>query len=472
MLPDDYVEDIFLCRVSQDKVTNEYGNYLLNLCKASGLRIMNGRIGSDDGLGKFTCVTENGCSVVDYVLCKPDLMIFFTGFSVEEPNISSDHCEIRFCIGPSNSRTQEENADDFEHIEFTYKWDSSAKEQFIQTLNSNAIQDRLHDITEGLNFVGNESDIDSNLNCFYRIIDNVCSPTFKKKIKNSKLSNNITQTQSKKQQWFDSECEDQQNMFYSSLHDYRREKSELNRQSMVENRSAYKKLLRKKRYQYDKNQTQKLEEARFKNAKEYWKLLKGLCPRKSSNLNVSHFENYFKAVNNPDSVFFQPDEDAIDFNERYLDGELQIIFDELNDEISRAEIFKACKELSVGKSGGPDFVLNEFFKYGINEMANYLHRLFNVIFEKGYFPSKWTEGFIVPLHKKGDVNQVENYRGITLLSTFGKLFSRILNNRLTEWAEEYHIYVEAQAGFRKHMGTIDNIFVLHGVINHLLNENK
>ena len=43
---------------------------------------------------------------------------------------------------------------------------------------------------------------------------------------------------------------------------------------------------------------------------------------------------------------------------------------------------------------------------------------------------------------------------------------------LTEWAEEYHIYVEAQAGFWINMGTIDNIFVLHGVINHLLNENK
>ena len=69
------------------------------------------------------------------------------------------------------------------------------------------------------------------------------------------------------------------------------------------------------------------------------------------------------------------------------------------------------------------------------------------IVEKGYFPTKWTEGFIVPLHKKGDINQVENYRGITLLSTFGKLFSRILNNQLTDWAEEYHIYVEAQAGF-------------------------
>ena len=148
------------------------------------------------------------------------------------------------------------------------------------------------------------------------------------------------------------------------------------------------------------------------------------------------------------------------------------MFDDLNSDISYAEIFKACRELSVGKSGGSDFVLNEFFKYGINEMANYLCKLFNVIFQKGYFPIKWTEGFIVPLHKKGDINQVENYRGITLLSTLGKLFSRILNTRLTEWAEQYHIYVESQTGFRKNTGTIDNIFVLHGVINHLLNENK
>ena len=42
----------------------------------------------------------------------------------------------------------------------------------------------------------------------------------------------------------------------------------------------------------------------------------------------------------------------------------------------------------------------------------------------------------MPLHKKGDINQVENYRGITLLSALGKLFSRILNNLLTDWAEE------------------------------------
>ena len=111
----------------------------------------------------------------------------------------------------------------------------------------------------------------------------------------------------------------------------------------------------------------------------------------------------------------------------------------------------------LGKAGGPDFVLNEFFKYGIDILIAYLGRLFNVVFNKGYFPEKWTEGFILPLHKKGNINQVDNYRGITLLRPLGRLFTHVLNNRLRDWSESYHIYVEAQSGFRKNMGAIDNI---------------
>ena len=105
-------------------------------------------------------------------------------------------------------------------------------------------------------------------------------------------------------------------------------------------------------------------------------------------------------------------------------------------------------------------------------MVSYLHVLFNKLFDLEYFPESWSEGFIVPLHKKGSKDDVNNYRGITLLSTLGKLFTSILNNRLKTWAEEYHVYVEAQAGFRASMGTTDNIFVMHGVINHLLNKGE
>ena len=91
------------------------------------------------------------------------------------------------------------------------------------------------------------------------------------------------------------------------------------------------------------------------------------------------------------------------------------------------------------------------------------------MFEKGHFPEVWSEGYVMPLHKKGNVNDVENYRGITLLSTVGKLFTRILNNRLGEWAETYGVLIEAQGGFRAGMSTGDYIFVLHGFISHMLN---
>ena len=52
------------------------------------------------------------------------------------------------------------------------------------------------------------------------------------------------------------------------------------------------------------------------------------------------------------------------------------------------------------------------------------------------------------------------------------LFTRIVNNILTDWAETYQIYIEAQAGFRKCMSTVDYVFVFHGVITHMLNGGK
>ena len=78
----------------------------------------------------------------------------------------------------------------------------------------------------------------------------------------------------------------------------------------------------------------------------------------------------------------------------------------------------------------------------------------------------------MPIFKKGDTNEPSNYRGITLLSTLGKLFTRILNTRLNDWAENYNIYIEAQAGFRQNMSTTDNVFILNSLISHVLNKNE
>ena len=57
-LPDDYILDEYLPRSSQDKNMNSNGPLLLEFCKQTNMRILNGRTGSDKGIGKFTCHTR------------------------------------------------------------------------------------------------------------------------------------------------------------------------------------------------------------------------------------------------------------------------------------------------------------------------------------------------------------------------------------------------------------------------------
>ena len=69
-LPEEYVVDDpdIPLRISQDAITNEFGHLLLDICKSTGIRIVNGRYFHDEGLGLFTCHTSNGHGVVDYLL--------------------------------------------------------------------------------------------------------------------------------------------------------------------------------------------------------------------------------------------------------------------------------------------------------------------------------------------------------------------------------------------------------------------
>ena len=163
-------------------------------------------------------------------------------------------------------------------------------------------------------------------------------------------------------------------------------------------------------------------------------------------------------------------DDMSDIVNTSVSSELDILYEELNEEVTLDELQKSIKQLKSGKAAGLDLLLNEFFIHGRDLLAEPLRDLFNCIIKTGHFPTAWSEGLIVPLHKKGDVNSVENYRGITLLSTLGKLFTRVLNNRLTWWAEAYGVYIEAQAGFRPKYSTIDNLFNFDGVISHFLNK--
>ena len=144
----------------------------------------------------------------------------------------------------------------------------------------------------------------------------------------------------------------------------------------------------------------------------------------------------------------------------------------LNSSITEAEIRKCIKALKNNKCPANDRILNEYLKCSSDKMIPIYISLFNVILDTGIIPDSWLEGIIRPIYKRGgDPTQPENYRPITILSCFGKLFTAILNSRLNSFIDHHDILNENQAGFRSGYSTTDHIFTLH-IFSEILKHNK
>ena len=162
----------------------------------------------------------------------------------------------------------------------------------------------------------------------------------------SKEVNNVQFNESCNQSWFDEECRSERKRFYTALNTYRCDKSPFNQSALTNARSTYKKLLRNKRYRFAKAKTDQLIISKSQNAKEYWKLLKQAANLKTKcSIDAKRFSEYFKAISDPNDRFYQPDEDILYFNDRYAQGEFQVMFEELDLPISIGEIKKGISQL-------------------------------------------------------------------------------------------------------------------------------
>jgi hypothetical protein len=97
------------------------------------------------------------------------------------------------------------------------------------------------------------------------------------------------------------------------------------------------------------------------------------------------------------------------------------------------------------KSPGSDQIPAELIQAGGNILLFVIYKLINSVWNKEELPDQWKESIILPVHKKGDKTDCNNYRGISLQSTSYKIFSNILLSRLRPHIDE--IIVDHQCGF-------------------------
>ena len=423
-------------RSNKDKTKcDQYGKKLLELCKTTGLCIFNGRLRGDES-GSYT-TTKN--TTIDYVIGTPDVLQFVQKMNVEDfDEVFSDvHRKILVTF----KAMLDTNTNNEESIAKKLKqWTNEKQNEFIgniEDIDLLNITELLHEEGSSVNEINNKI-TKVLMSSAERTLGYRESPLNRKQLGNK-------------------ECRNKKRVYNRAIKKLKYDKSSENLQQKRKACREYKAAVKKFQKQKNKRFLKKLEEVRGTNSYVYWKML-NKKPHNITQPSIDQLEQHFRALNDV----------AIDTTEIETNNLEKRNYDDLllNEPITENEVISACKKLKNNKSPGEDGIINEYLKASITKMVGLYTAFFNKILDDGVYPEMWSKGLIIPIYKnKGDRKDPNNYRGITLLSCVGKLFTSVLNERLKAYCATNNIINENQAGFRSKYSTTDHIFSLKVLVD-------
>lgn len=128
--------------------------------------------------------------------------------------------------------------------------------------------------------------------------------------------------------------------------------------------------------------------------------------------------------------------------------------------ITPGDIINTASKLKPKQSTGQDNISNKLLKNTIEEISVPLTHIFNLSLETGTVPDEMKIAKVIPIFKKGNVQNLNNYRPISLLPVISKLLERIVYNQLTRFITDNNTLYKHQYGFRKKHSTAHPILQL------------
>jgi hypothetical protein len=183
-----------------------------------------------------------------------------------------------------------------------------------------------------------------------------------------------------------------------------------------------------------------------------------------NNIAMNEWENNFELILN-EKHFGERDSLNLDEMLRGYTSDTEYI------PIMQEEIKFAIRKMKNGKAPGPDSIRNENLKSLVDIMLPEVTEFLNLCVMQGRFPIAWRHQNLKLLFKgKGDVEDVNAYRGISLSSTLYNLLDRVLHNRL--YPSLIHCIPNNQYGFVRGKSTVKAVRVLVNEINEVVYEKK
>ena len=399
--------------------------------------------------------------MVDYVITSPDYFSAISKFEVHDFNEYSNHSPISLTLKIKTNTVITKNKESV-----FYKWKPEHKEAFLNDLSSDMhILDRL--LIDGID---RNCEPDDKVSNFSKFITDRANTYFEKHSKTQTTPRFSTGDFKEKKIWFNDECKNKREIYKEKLYNFNLNRNAESRKIMLDAKKDYKYYCRSCKLKYSYEQGRRMNEMRKKQPRQFWKTFKRNKRSQSESVPINDFFNYFKSLASDGASF--ENQEVNDFLQDFNRSTSESTFCELDEPITKDEIRNAAKQLNTNKACSLDTIINEYFKESIDILLNPLETLFNYILNKQTFPKQWSKGVIIPIYKKGDARDPTNYRGITLVSCFGKLFTTIISERLAAWASMNNIISDAQFGFKSDYSTVDAIFILESLLSKYIRDKK
>lgn len=430
-------------RKSIDKVHNNYGSQLLDLCKSAEMRVANGRFKDSD---KFTFYGSNGASVIDYAIVNNVCAESIVDFKISKKLPESDHVPI-YIDFMGKIPTDKFYTPGQPLFKYVWKDNLHLLKDSIKNEQCLNLRSRLFDSIT----MGDDINIISDLwsEYFYAAVDNV----FEKKLCKKHIM--------KSAPWIDDECINMRKLIMEG-------------DCSVSERN-YKALLQNKKRSHKNKVLNDLNNSCVKNPVDFWKTLNSLnnCNKNVTMPPIEVCEKLQKLSSIPHQEYFDTefDKEIMDFIDLYArDGssccnkELNSI---LNANVEIDEIVYAVHKIKSGKSAGIDLLPIEFIKETIHVIKYDLQLLYNYILKSEIYPDSWCHGLRIAIPKGAN-----DIRPITIEPIFAKIFETILDNRISFANESLNLNDRYNGGFMKGAQTQDNVLILTACIHKQLAQNN
>ena len=508
-------------RVIIDKGKNLHGDNLLEFLLDGKLCIINGRLCPLND--NYTSVTTKGRSVVDYFITPHDVFDMCTDFKVIDCEqfindhkllnlVNSkcrvpDHAILSLEIDVGHPVVNELSLPEQNNYEFTneevQKANSKVEKRYKMGcipenfLESQVIRGAVNELIEKfLEEIKTQQEVDN-------IYNETCE-VFKREMENVLPCTNVSPKDKKMFKAHKAFWNNELKELWQEMVEHRRifEKCKKHRRVREDKLETYKskrrifeRRLRFYERKYNQNKMEEIDNMCTNEPNKFWEKIKNLGPRKNNKIPLAVYDNMGNVVTDEPAVleswkqeyrklYLGPENNNFDlsfFNEAKAEKErLETNIEdreyrpnaELNKPITATEVQKIIQKLKNKKAVGIDRIPNEVLKNA--KATQILTLLFNQCFKCGIVPTQWKQAIIHPI-PKGEENDPKiplNYRGISLLSCISKVYTAVLNCRISKFLDTNNILVEEQNGFRKDRSCADHVFTLSSIVQNRLQEGK